>query len=142
MMAPMDYVLVLGTGERIEIVEYDYERFPGVLTLPEDIVRGCAVMSREDVESAKRGWDQGLRKALRDPVSGLMNVQSPTCSHSHDCVMFRDSTCTAWNVSLKKPIPVCYERILGGVLQELATSVVLSWAARKRVILVVPKSLP
>ena len=91
-------------------------------------------LTRKAVESAKRGDDVELCKALRDPLSGMLKMEDPACSQRKDCAMFDRGVCTARNRSRRKPVPICYESSAG----LLASAVVLAGAAGRRVIIVVP----
>lgn len=136
-MAPDEYVLFLRTGERVEISEFAYERIPDLMEAVAslgELLRGCTVLTRKAVESAKRGDDVELCKALRDPLSGMLKMEDPACSQRKDCAMFDRGVCTARNRSRRKPVPICYESSAG----LLASAVVLAGAAGRRVIIVVP----
>lgn len=143
MILPNEYSLTLSTGERLDFSEYDSGRFPILesvadMALVRDILERCAVMSREDVESAKRGWDAVLRVAMRDPLSGLLKILRPVCVHAGDCIMVDKPVCTARNVSGRKGIPPCFEHDSAGSVQAIVTSIVFAWASKRRVIVVVP----
>lgn len=144
MILPDEYVLTLKTGERIEVSEFAFERIPALASVKDlipyaDVLRGCAVMSREGVEAAKMGWDAELRRTVKDPLAGLLKVARPECSHMGDCIMADRRVCTAKNVTGKRRIPPCWEHSSEHVeLQQVATAMVLAWAAGRRVIAVVP----
>lgn len=142
MILPDEYVLTLATGERIEVSEFAYERIPfltsELLAAIPDVLRGCAVLSRDSVEAAKLGHDADLRRTVKEPVVGLMKVARPECDHVGTCVMADRRFCTARNVSRKKRIPPCWEHGSEGDVRELVSAVVLAWAAGRRVIVVVP----
>ncbi len=148
MIQPDDYVLTLSTGERTEFSEFAYERIPVLgeekaLAAIEDVLRGCAVMERQPVEEAKRGYDVELRKALRMPVTGLLKIARPACRHLGTCVMADPRVCTARNTAGKKRIPPCWEHSSDpGELQEVVTAIVLAWSAGRKVIVVVPARTP
>lgn len=142
MMLPDEYVLQLTTGERVEISEFAFERIPALttelLTSVSDVLRGCAVLSREGVEAAKLGYDVELRRTVKEPVVGLLKVARPECAMIGTCVMADRRSCTARNVSGKKRIPPCWEHGSEGAVREFVSAVVLAWAAGRRVIVVVP----
>lgn len=148
MIFPVEYSISLSTGERVDISEYDSGRFPvleDVVAMRPvlDVLQRCAVMSREDVESAKRGWDAAFRVAMRDPVAGLLKILRPDCVHVGSCIMADRKVCTSRNVSGAKRIPPCFEHNSEGEVQRLMTSIVFAWTEKRRVIVVVqdPKAL-
>lgn len=143
MILPAEYILTLSTGETIEVSEYDSGRFPILESAPDmapvlDVLQRCAVMTRDDVESAKRGWDAALRIALRDPLSGLLKILRPDCVHTGSCIMADKRVCTTRNVSGRKRIPPCFEHNSDEQVRHLMSSIVMAWAAKRRVIVVVP----
>lgn len=142
MILPDEYVLTLATGERIEVSEFAFERIPVLasadLLLHGDVLRGCAVMSRDGVEAAKMGWDVELRRTVKDPIAGLLKVARPECVHIGTCIMADRRVCTSKNVTGKRRIPPCWEHSSEGELQQVMTAIVLAWASRRRVIVVVP----
>lgn len=143
MILPDEYELTLKTGEHIEVSEFAFERIPSLAPIADlipfaDVLRGCAVLSRESVEAAKMGHDLELRKTVRDPLAGLLKVLRPECVHIGDCIMADRRVCTSKNVTGKRRIPPCWEHASEGELQQVATAVVLAWASGRRVIVVVP----
>jgi hypothetical protein len=136
-VTPDEYVLTLRTGERLEVSEFAYERIPGLMEEVArlgELVRGCTVVTRRAVESAKRGDDAELCKALRDPKAGMLKTADPECSQRKDCAMFDRDVCTSRNLGKRKPVPICYEHAAG----LLAGAVVLASSAGRRVLIVVP----
>jgi len=141
MILPDEYILRISTGERIEVSEFAHERIPGLETIApllSDLLIGCAVLTRDAVESAKRGYDAELRKAVKEPVVGLLKASKPECLHIGTCIMADRRVCTARNVSGRKRIPPCYEASHPDPAQQLATAIVLAWASGRRVIVIVP----
>lgn len=138
-MTSVEYSLSLSTGERVDVSEYDYERTPAVLSLPEDVLEGCSMLAREDVESAKRGYDFVLRNSMRDPLSGMLKMRDPVCALIRECAMADRKVCTSKNVRGRKKLPVCWEHASEDLdVRAVVSSIVLAWAAGRRVILVVP----
>jgi len=143
MIIPDEYALTMKTGERIDVSEFAFERVPALASVADlvpfgDVLRGCAVMSRDGVEAAKMGWDAELRRTVKDPIAGLLKLFRPECVHVGTCVMADRRVCTSKNVTGKRRIPPCWEHSSEGVLQEVVNSIVLAWAAKRRVIVVVP----
>lgn len=143
MILPDEYALTLKTGERIDVSEFAFERIPVLSSLEAllpfgDVLRGCAVVSREGVEAAKMGWDAELRRTVKDPLAGLLKVVRHECAHVGDCIMADRRVCTSKNVTGKRRIPPCWEHASEGDIQEVLTAIVLAWAAKRRVIVVVP----
>jgi hypothetical protein len=143
MIIPDEYALTLKTGERIDVSEFAFERIPALASVKGlvplwDVLRGCAVMSRDGVEAAKMGWDVELRRTVKDPVAGLLKLLRPECAHVGTCIMADRHVCTSKNVTGKRRIPPCWEHASEGELQEVVNSIVLAWAAKRRVVIVVP----
>ncbi len=112
-MNPIEYSLVLSTGETIEIAEIDLDF---VLDKSENVMSGaapilalCGHVTRAIMEESKSGYDANLKLLLRDPWRAMMKLSDPVCSEIKSCAMANEKECTTrYNNGKKGKFPICF----------------------------------
>lgn len=139
------YEFGLTTGERIYITELDPERMPELLDKNvtrsiEKLLRMCSSLKRQDVEDAKRGYDTPFKQSLRTPPDGcLIKLESPICSRSGDCSMYKSKECTTHFLEKRLgKFPLCFEYTCDFQSRELAGVIIMSWKEGRYVLLITP----
>ena len=143
-------MLRLTTGEELEVSELDLS----VVKAPKEVLEAfaplmalCTQVTREQLEEAKAGYDDALKKELKSsPIGCLLKNPSPTCGLIRDCGMAKPIICTTKNVSKNVgTFPSCWtydtpDTLMGfeyAWVAEICDAVIHAWREGRFVIIVV-----
>lgn len=155
-MQIFEYVLHLGTGENLSVLEIDMAALdawsrqafddPCAKKALSSIFSLCTRVSKEAIEDAKIGWTKPLEKLLRTPpIGALLKLDKPICFNLRDCAMADPNKCTTRPACKNISLPECWDYDIGTAkdfpnsmiaAQEVAkTIVVTGWSNGKYVII-------
>lgn len=103
-MRALDYNIFLSTGEKIQVVELEYQE-----DMDPEILDLCGRMSRATLEEVKVGDDFQFRKQLKGaPDRNLIRCRGRLCSETPYCTMKTGDCVPGQFKKGKSLLPICY----------------------------------
>lgn len=136
---PTEYELILSTGEKLHIAEFDVDVYP--ILLHPSVSKACKSVllrvpkiSREIMEEAKSGYDDRFKPLLKArPDGALLKVLNHQCGLRKECAMFTDG-CSTKNIRPRNGggFPECFEFVPehddpDSAAKSVGTSIIHAW---------------